>query len=73
MYLAVKDLTPRRYESIYEIAYLLLGRSSIFILCSIIYTCNLCAMVMYYIVIGDTTGRLAAQFFVPDAPDKKID
>ena len=60
MYLAVKDLTPRRYESIYEIAYLLLGRSSIFILCTIIYTCNLCAMVMYYIVIGDTTGRLAA-------------
>ena len=73
MYLAVKDLTPRRYESIYEIAYLLLGRSSIFILCTIIYSCNLLAMVMYYIVIGDTTGRLAAQFFVPDAPNKKID
>ena len=26
MYLKVKDLTPRRYESMYEIAFLLLGR-----------------------------------------------
>lgn len=33
MYLKVKDLTPRRYESIYEIAYLLLGRPSIFVVC----------------------------------------
>lgn len=35
MLLKVKDLTPRRYESMYEIAFLLLGRQSIFYLCTI--------------------------------------
>lgn len=33
LYLATKDLTPRRYESVYEIAYLLTGRASIFVVC----------------------------------------
>ena len=35
MHLKVKDMTPRRYESMYEIAYLLMGRPSIFFVCLI--------------------------------------
>ena len=56
MYLKVKDLTPRRQESIYEIAYLLLGRKSIFIVCIVMFATNLAAMILYYIIIGDTVS-----------------
>ena len=35
MYLKTKDLTPRRYESVYEIAYLLFGETAIFVVCII--------------------------------------
>ena len=31
IYLRTKDLTPRKYESVYEIAYLLNGRNAIFL------------------------------------------
>ena len=40
MHLKVKDLTPRRYESMYEIAYLLTGRPSIFIFCIVMMFAN---------------------------------
>ena len=66
MYLAIKDLTPRKYESIYEISYLLVGRRSIFIICSVMFVTNLCAMIIYYQIIGDTISRLLAQIFVDD-------
>lgn len=54
MYLKVKDLTPRRQESIYEISYLLMGRKAIFIVCSVMLATNMAAMILYYIIIGDT-------------------
>ena len=60
MYLEVKDLTPRKLESIYEIAFLLLGRKSIFIVCSVMLVANLAAMILYYIIIGDTSSQLWA-------------
>ena len=66
MYLAIKDLTPRKYESIYEISYLLVGRRSIFIICAVMFVTNLCAMIIYYQIIGDTISRLMAQIFVED-------
>ena len=53
MYLKVKDMTPRRYESMYEIAYLLMGRPSIFFICIILATTNFFACVMYYMIIGE--------------------
>ena len=58
MHLKVKDLTPRRYESVYEIAYLLVGRASIFIVCSIMMFGNFLASVMFYIVLGETLSTL---------------
>ena len=58
MHLKVKDLTPRRYESIYEIAYLLLGRPSIFVVTIILLLTNLCSCIMYYMVVGTTVSML---------------
>ena len=73
MYLKVKDLTPRRQESIYEIAYLLLGRKSIFIVCAVMFATNLAAMILYYIIIGDTISQLFAQLLLEDAVGKNHD
>ena len=54
MHLKVKDMTPRRYESMYEIAYLLIGRPSIFFVCLILASTNFFACVLYYMIIGET-------------------
>ena len=64
MYLKVKDLTPCKHESIYEIAYLLLGRPAIFTVCIVQYLLNFSSMVLYYIIIGDTIGNIFSHFFV---------
>ena len=58
MYLKTKDLMPRRYESIYEIAYLLFGRPSIFVVCTILMVGNYGAIVLYYMIIGETLSTL---------------
>ena len=34
--LKAKDLSPRHYESLYELAYLVMGRSAIFAICSVV-------------------------------------
>ena len=60
MYLKVKDLTPRRYESMYEIAYLLTGRASIFFICILMASTNFSACIMYYMILGETYSSLWA-------------
>ena len=64
MYLKIKDLTPCHLESIYELAYLLLGRPAIYIVCTVQYLLNFSSMVLYYVIIGDTLGSIAAHFFI---------
>ena len=64
MYLKTKDLTPSKSESIYEIAYLLTGRSSIFVICSILFAANFGAMLLFYIIIGDTVSNLMKQALI---------
>ena len=64
MYLKIKDLTPCHLESIYEIAYLLLGRPAIYIVCIVQYLLNFSSIVLYYVIIGDTMGSIAAHFFI---------
>ena len=61
MYLKVKDLTPRKYESVYEIAYLLFGRPSIFVVCTIMFVTNISCIIMYYMMFGDVLGSLNTQ------------
>jgi len=60
LYLRTKDLTPRKYESTYEIAFLLFGRASIFVVTGTLFFFGLSMMVMYYIILGETVGHLFA-------------
>ena len=64
MYLKVKDMTPRRNESIYEIAYLLIGRPSIFFVCIVMFLSNYGCCLMYYMVIGQTIYSLILQSLI---------
>ena len=64
MHMKVKDLTPRRYESIYEIAYLLVGRPSIFFVCIVMFLANFGACIMYYMIIGETYSSLWTQALI---------
>ena len=70
MYLKVKDLTPCRHESIYEIAYLLLGRWAIYVVCTVQYLLNFSSMVLYYIIIGDTASSIFSHFYVNEDSSK---
>ena len=58
MYLKIKDLTPRRLESVYEIAYLMFGRVSIFLICTVMFLTNYGAIILYYMIIGETVSTL---------------
>ena len=63
--LRVKDLTPSKLESMYEIAYLLFGRSSIFIVCIVIFLSNFGSLIAFYIVFGDILSSLFTQVLLP--------
>lgn len=65
VYLRVKSLTKR--NSVYEIAYLLIGRKSIFIVCTGMLFAGLASMILYYVIIGDTAAHLWVQFFSTNA------
>ena len=67
MYLNVKDMTIGRYESVYEIAYALFGRFSIFFVCSIMFLNNFGSTILYYMVIGDTCSSLSSQILMDAA------
>ena len=56
MYLKVKDLTPGKHETVYELAYTLSGRAAIFVVCIVQYFLNFFSIVLYYIIIGDTAS-----------------
>ena len=58
MYIQTKQLMPFRAESIYEIAYSMFGRKSIFIMCSVLFVdCFGCVVIMY-MMIGDTVSQI---------------
>ena len=73
MHMKVKDLTPRRYESVYEIAYLLVGRASIFTVTSIMILGNFMSCVMFYMVLGETLSTLFIQLIIVRAENKTLD
>ena len=58
LYLKVKDLTPRKYESMYEIAYLLYGRVAIFIVCTNNLAGGLAFTIFVYICVGESAQTL---------------
>ena len=72
MQLKTKDLTPRRYESLYEIGYLLVGRPAIFVVCIVCFLNNTGALIMYYILVGDTLSSFAEQGLIGPAEEKTV-
>jgi len=64
LYLSTKDLSPARYESLYEIGYLLLGRWSIFMICGILYISNIGILVLYFVIFSDTASSIFRQLIV---------
>ena len=60
LYLAMKDACPDKPESLYEIGYLIIGRSAIFMFGFIYSVASLGLCMIYFITYGDTCGQLAA-------------
>ena len=63
IYLRVKDIIPDHPESLYEIGFLVIGRSAIFIVALIQFILSFGLMLVYFIVFGDTAGQLLANVF----------
>ena len=53
---------PDKPDSLYEIGYMIVGRSSIYFLASIFIINSFGLCMIYFIVFGDTFGQLAASF-----------
>jgi len=70
MYLKVKDATPLHSESVYELAYLLVGRWAVYLVCTVQYVLNYTSIVFYYSIIGDTLSQLFAHIFVDELATK---
>ena len=49
---------PVKTDSIYEIAYLMYGRCSIFVICTLLAIGNFGGVMMFYILIGDSLSHL---------------
>ena len=71
LHMKIKDLTPRKYESIYEIAYLLFGRASIFVVSINMMVLNVGALILYYMLIGDIGSSLMINLLVGPPVDGK--
>ena len=56
LFLAIKDACPDKPESLFEIGFMILGRSSIFIQAIILIVNSAGLCMVYFIVFGDTSG-----------------
>ena len=59
--LKAKDLSPRHYESLYELGYLLMGRTAIFAICTVILMQAMGVLMVYFIIFGDTMSEVFTQ------------
>mmetsp|Transcript_17529 Transcript_17529/g.22219 ORF Transcript_17529/g.22219 Transcript_17529/m.22219 type:complete len:117 (-) Transcript_17529:1074-1424(-) len=64
--LRTKDLMPQRQQSLYEIAYVLFGRTSIYVICVTIFLRNFGSIVICYMVFGETVSTLIGQAWPGD-------
>lgn len=54
LYFGIQELVPGNYSSIYEMAYVLQGRASIFLIAIVTFFVSSGLMLIYYIVFGTT-------------------
>lgn len=64
MYIKVKDLTPKKTESVYEIAFLLFGRPTLIFVCLVYFMGNFGTIIMFYMTVGSTLNSLIMQAVV---------
>ncbi len=56
LYIAAKEIVPDKTDSLYDIGYMTLGRSSIF-MCGIVqFVTSFGLMLVYFMIFGDTTA-----------------
>ena len=59
--LKAKDLSPRHYESLYELGYLLMGKPAIYAICGVILFQCMGVLMVYFIIFGDTMSEVFRQ------------
>jgi len=69
LYLAAKEQIPVRVESLYEIGFVSMGRSSIFLISIIQLISSLGLMLIYFIIFGDTFSSVIWQLCFPDSEE----
>ena len=62
--LKTKDMSPGKYENLYEIGYSLMGRWSIFIICGILFLNTAGTCTLYFVIFGDTFGSVMRQLIL---------
>lgn len=70
MYVETQELMPVKTDSIYEIAYLMYGRCSIFVICTLLSIGNFVGVIMFYILIGDSISHLI-EAYITDENDSR--
>jgi len=66
VYLAAKDLIPGRLDSLYEIGYMVTGRSSIFLISLIISINSFGLMMIYFNIFAKISQSVAISIFYND-------
>jgi len=56
LYLACKDIVPDKPDSLYEIGFMVMGRSSIYLVGGVQFINSFGLMMVYFIIFGDTSG-----------------
>ncbi len=71
LYLKGKDFLPGQPESLFEIGYILLKRSSIFLVSGILFLTSLGMVMIYLIIFGGTMGSVVQDIWSidPELPD----
>ena len=59
-----KDMSPGKYESLYESGYAVMGRWSIFIICGILFMTTFGTVTLYFVIFGDTFGSVLRQLII---------